>query len=50
MLLADTAGFLGIEADWPPEIMLEGMREHYPDIHLDEVIQVIEHLSPTESS
>ena len=50
MPLADVANFLGMEAEWPPEIMLEGMREHYSEIHLDDVVQVIEHLSPEESS
>ena len=50
MPLADVASFLGIEADWPPEIMLEGMREHYSEIRLADVVQVIEHLSPEESS
>jgi hypothetical protein len=49
MPLADAAGFLGMEAEWPPAIMLEGMREHYPDIDLDEIVQIVEHLSPHES-
>ncbi|MCU1368394.1 MAG: hypothetical protein JWN39_4033 [Ilumatobacteraceae bacterium] len=50
MPLADAAAFLGMGAEWPPEIMLQGMREHYPDIHLDEIVQVIEHLTPEEST
>lgn len=27
MPLVEAAGFLGMEADWPPGVMLEGMRE-----------------------
>jgi hypothetical protein len=49
MPLADAAAFLDMEVDWPPDIMLQGMREHYPDIDLDEIVQVIEHLTPGES-
>lgn len=48
--LADAAAYLGIEDEWPPSVMLDGMREHYPDIELDDVVRVIEHLSPDESS
>ncbi|MBX3529949.1 MAG: ASCH domain-containing protein [Rhizobiaceae bacterium] len=46
MKLADAAAFLGRTADWPPQVMLEGMREHYPDIVLDDTVQVIEHSVP----
>ncbi|MCU1393689.1 MAG: hypothetical protein JWM34_2117 [Ilumatobacteraceae bacterium] len=49
MPLADAAGFLGMEAEWPEAMMLDGMREHYPHIDLDEIVQIIEHLSPQES-
>ncbi len=44
--LSRVAAFLGREADWPKEIMLEGMREHYPDIEWDDVVQIVEHLPP----
>lgn len=49
MPLAEAAGYLGTEAEWPPPAMLAGMREHYPDIELHHIVQVIEHLSPDES-
>ena len=49
MPLADAAEYLGTETEWPPQAMLHGMREHYPDIELHDIVQVIEHLSPQES-
>ncbi len=50
MPLADAAEYLGTETEWPPQAMLDGMREHYPDIELHDIVQVIEHLSPQESN
>ena len=47
MPLSKAATFLGRETDWPPPVMLEGMREHYPDIELSDVVVVIEHLPPS---
>lgn len=44
--LRDAAALVGMEVVWPPEVMLEGMRGHYPAITLDDVVQVIEHLPP----
>jgi hypothetical protein len=29
--------------------MLSGMREHYPDIDLDDVVLVVEHLTPRQT-
>ena len=29
--------------------MLDGMREHYPDIQWDDLVQIVEHLTPDES-
>ncbi|MEQ1704165.1 MAG: hypothetical protein ABMA25_29000 [Ilumatobacteraceae bacterium] len=49
MPLADAAGYLGTEDEWPPPAMLAGMREHYSDIELHDIVQIIEHLSPDES-
>lgn len=40
--LAKAAGFLGRSAEWPDAVMLEGMREHYPGIGLDSIVQVVE--------
>lgn len=42
MPLHDAARFVGKSNEWPDEIMLEGMREHYPDIELSSVVQVVE--------
>ncbi|MFC2968311.1 ASCH domain-containing protein [Acidimangrovimonas pyrenivorans] len=42
--LREAAALVGMEAEWPPEVMLAGMREHYPEITLDDVVQVVEHL------
>jgi hypothetical protein len=46
MPLSDAARHLGREADWPRDVMLEGMREHYPQIEWTDIVQVIEHLPP----
>lgn len=43
MPLAAVAGFLGKSDEWPDDVMLAGMREHYPDIELTDSVQVIEH-------
>ena len=49
MPLSSAAAFVGKEQEWPKPIMLEGMREHYPDIQWDDPVQVIEHLTPGET-
>ena len=49
MPLAEAASFLGKTNEWPDEIMLKGMREHYPEIRLSDSVQIIEHLSPEDS-
>ena len=46
MKLRDAAAFLGRQDEWPDDVMLEGMREHYPAIDLDNEVQVIEHSAP----
>lgn len=43
MRLAAVAAYLGRSDEWPDEVMLEGMREHYPDIEICDIVQVIEH-------
>ena len=50
MPLSRAAAFVGREDDWPRDVMMAGMREHYPDIGWDDPVQVVEHLSPQESS
>lgn len=50
MPLCEAARFLGREADWPKATMLEGMREHYPDIGWDDPVQIIEHLAPADTT
>lgn len=42
MPLHDAAEFLGRKDEWPDQIMLIGMREHYPEIELESIVQVIE--------
>ncbi len=46
MLLSDAAAFLGKAEEWPEQVMLRGMREHYPEIELFDIVQVIEHRLP----
>jgi hypothetical protein len=47
--LSEAANFLGKTKEWPDSVMLEGMRTHYPDIQLSDIVQVIEHYNPKES-
>jgi hypothetical protein len=48
--LSQAAALVGKQDVWPDAIMLSGMREHYPDIELDDIVQVIEHLTPQQSA
>ena len=50
MPLSQAAAYLGKAEEWPREIMLRGMREHYPRIQWADVVQIVEHLSPAESA
>ena len=49
MSLSEVAGFLGMEDVWPDNVMLSGMREHYPEIQMHDLVQVVSHLSPDET-
>lgn len=49
MLLSEAAAYLGKAKEWPDDVMLEGMREHYPDIQLSDSVQVVEHETPKGS-
>lgn len=49
MPLSDAAGFVGMEEEWPKDVMLEGMRQHYPAIRWGDTVQVVEHLTPDET-
>lgn len=44
--LAEAASLVGMEEVWPTPVMLASMREHYPEIELTDIVQVIEHLPP----
>ena len=44
--LKDAAQFLGREKEWPSDVMLDGMREHYPEISLADQVEIVEYLSP----
>lgn len=48
--LAKVADFLGKAEEWPDPVMLAGMREHYPEISLTDVVQVVEHLMPEDTA
>lgn len=49
MPLSEVAAFLDKRDEWPDDVMLEGMRAHYPEIAPSDVVQVVEHLSPDET-
>jgi hypothetical protein len=44
--LSDAAAFVGRASEWPDDVMLAGMREHYPDIELSSAVQIIEFHPP----
>lgn len=48
MPLCSVARYLGRLDEWPDEVLLSGMREHYPDIRLDSQVAVIHHLAPVK--
>lgn len=48
MRLSDVAAFVGRSDEWPDKIMLAGMQEHYPDIALSSLVQVIEYDPPLQ--
>ena len=50
MPLSEAAAFLGKESEWPDAIMVDGMREHYPEIELTDIVQIVEHLTPAETA
>lgn len=50
MPLSEAAAFVGKADLWPKPVMLAGMREHYPEIEWHDTVQVIEHLSPSETA
>jgi len=42
MPLRDAPSFLNYGDEWSGDVMLNGMKEHYPDIELKSIVQVIE--------
>ena len=46
MPLSSVACYLGKSDEWPDAVLLEGRREHYPDIQLDSRVEVIHHSAP----
>jgi hypothetical protein len=52
MALSQVASFVGRSEEWPDPVMLAGMREHYPEIQLSDIVQVIEfeRAAPGQSS
>jgi len=49
MPLSEAAAFVGKEEEWPDATLLEGMREHYPEIELTDIVQIVEHLTPAQT-
>lgn len=49
MPLSEVTWFLGKTEKWPEEVILKDMREHYSEIKLSDIVQVIEHENPKES-
>ena len=49
MQLSEVAVYLNRVDDWPDDVMLNGMREFYPNIEISDTVQVIEHFNPEVS-
>lgn len=46
MPLSSVARYLNRSEEWPDQVLLRGMQEHYSDISLDSEVDVIHHLAP----
>ena len=46
MKFSDVADRMGKAKEWPDDVLLQGMREHYPAIELESEVVVIHHLPP----
>ena len=46
MPLNEVAAFVGKSDEWPDDVMLSGMQDHYPEIGMSDIVQVIEHDPP----
>ena len=46
MPLSEAASYVGKAEEWSDQVMLDGMRENYPDIQLTSIVQVIEFKAP----
>lgn len=46
MPLSEAATFVGRADEWPDDIMLSSMQEHYPEIELSSIVQIIEFQIP----
>ncbi|ADU72725.1 ASCH domain-containing protein [Pantoea sp. At-9b] len=46
MPLSAVAHHLGKSKEWPDDVLLAGMREHYPGIDMDSMVEIIHHLPP----
>jgi hypothetical protein len=44
--LYEAAAFVGRATEWPKDVMLSGMREHYADIELSSIVQIVEYYPP----
>lgn len=44
--LHQAAAFVGRAAEWPDDVMLLGMQEHYPEITLGSIVQIVEFYPP----
>ncbi|MHA6688638.1 ASCH domain-containing protein [Mesorhizobium sp. A556] len=42
MPLSQAAAFAGRKDEWPDDVMLACMREHYPEIKLTDIVQVVD--------
>lgn len=49
MPLSAVAFYLGKQNEWTDDGLLLGMREHYPEIELDSIVDIIHHITSGSS-
>lgn len=48
-MLWQALAFVGRRDEWPNDVVLAGMREHYPEIELTDIGQLVEYLTPEQT-
>nr|WP_255602794.1 hypothetical protein [Pantoea sp. DY-15] len=49
MSLSSVATYLGKQSEWTEDVLLLGMREHYPENELNFMVGTIHHINRTDA-